>query len=196
MSRVVSETDPRYLRSRGKLRDAIWELASHGPVTEVSVAAVCRAAGVTRDTFYRHSASPAELLSDLVRERISEIVDDAIGDAARHPDVIANGTRHLLEHMAQHRDVYRNGLVPESGAPLRGVLEDTFRDTLAHGVEIAPQLLPQELRADPIGTDIAIAYAAAGAVGAVRVWLDDTGADPERGTALLLAASPQNWRGR
>ncbi|MFZ2526978.1 MAG: TetR/AcrR family transcriptional regulator [Rhodococcus sp. (in: high G+C Gram-positive bacteria)] len=190
---VLSADDPRYLRSRAKLGSAIWELASQLPVTEISVAGLCRKAGVTRDTFYRHGTSPAELLATLVRERVRRIAEEAIEDAPNSPNIVANGLLRLLGHITEHADLYRHGTAIEEGAPLQGVLEDAFSETLRRGVAHSPSVLPEELRNDPSGADIAVTYAAAGAVGAVRVWLTTTDLDPDRGARLIMAASPQYW---
>lgn len=50
------------------------QLAAEQSPQSLSVAAVCRVAGVTRDTFYRHAGSPVDLLASALGEEIAEVV--------------------------------------------------------------------------------------------------------------------------
>ena len=61
--------DPRFLRSQERLRAAVLELAAGRSAESITVAELCRAAGVTRDTFYRHAESPVALLVAALGER-------------------------------------------------------------------------------------------------------------------------------
>ncbi|MBM7824274.1 AcrR family transcriptional regulator [Arcanobacterium pluranimalium] len=76
-------TDPRFVRVRENLRAAVFELAAHKPVEEISVAELTRAAGISRTTFYKHGVSPAQFIADLIIEelephlnKMSAIIDE------------------------------------------------------------------------------------------------------------------------
>lgn len=188
--------DPRYRRSREALRAAVYRLAEAQPIAEVSVTDLCREAGVTRDTFYRHAASPLELLADVLREELE-------GIARAHPDLgggsgpeagMRAGVRALLVHVAEHHGVYRHAARPHLLGPLRNVLEVVVGGSLEAHARAHPEILPPEAEsADDVR--LLAAYAAAGTVGALEVWLEAEPLDVERGERLVLAASPAFWHG-
>ncbi|MFT4305577.1 MAG: helix-turn-helix domain-containing protein, partial [Microbacterium sp.] len=60
--------DPRRQRTRERLRGAVLELAAAKPIERVTVAELARAAGVMRDTVYRHTPGPVELLAEVLGE--------------------------------------------------------------------------------------------------------------------------------
>ena len=68
----MDNTDPRYVRSRLKLRAAFLELAHEGP-EKLSVSAVCERTGIDRATFYRHF----DTMDDLVADALGDLADQA-----------------------------------------------------------------------------------------------------------------------
>ncbi|MCU1405837.1 MAG: hypothetical protein JWQ43_2140 [Glaciihabitans sp.] len=188
--------DPRFRRSREALRTTIYELASAQSITEISVAELCRAAGVTRDTFYRHATSPMNLLSDLLREDIESIT----GEFQLHnPDAKPNrgfavSERALLGHVAAHAAVYRAAMQPHLIAPLRDNLDNTIRAVLIEHLTRYPSVRPAGVAADDEqATRLLASYASSGTVGAIEAWLLNGDLDIERGVQLILAASPEFW---
>ena len=65
--------DPRQLRTRRRLRETIYTLAAAKPIDEATMTEVARGAGVTRDTVYRHGASPVALLADFLGEELRAV---------------------------------------------------------------------------------------------------------------------------
>src|SRR5258708_5774020 len=59
---LADRTDPRITRTGRALAQAIVELASQRPVSQITVADLAGRAGVTRATFYHHYSGPLELL--------------------------------------------------------------------------------------------------------------------------------------
>lgn len=180
--------DARALRSRSRLHAAILALAAIRPIHAISVSEVCRDAAITRDTFYRHARSPVELLADALGTELAA----ATVDAPQHDSVLA-AERALLTHVASRADVYRGALHPGLAAPVRYRLEQLISTGLRLRLEQHPDLIPDSLRGDSSAVDMAVAYAAAGTVGAIEVWLrtDDRGID--RAASTILAASPEWW---
>lgn len=174
----------------------MYRLAEQRPITEVTVTQLCREAGVTRDTFYRHAGSPLELLSDVLREELEAIAraHSELGGGFRADAGMRGGVRALLEHVAGHRGVYRNAARPHLLAPLRDVLAGVVRESLqAHG-RAHPEILPPEAESDD-DVRLLAAYAATGTVGALEVWLGVEPLDVERGERLIVAGSPAFWHG-
>ena len=58
--------DPRYLRVRQQLTEAILKLSAEKPADQITVSELTREAGVSRTTFYKHGASPVEYLADVL----------------------------------------------------------------------------------------------------------------------------------
>ncbi|WP_327436570.1 MULTISPECIES: hypothetical protein [unclassified Streptomyces] len=184
--------DSRFLRSQRSLRTAVLQLAAEQSPQSLSVAAVCRVAGVTRDTFYRHAGSPVDLLASALGEEIAEVVG-GYGDMSGLADFRA-GEHALLTHVAGRAVVYRNALDPQLLAPLRANLERVIRDYLRDHLSRHPENLPVGIEAEDLSAvGVVAAYAAAGTVGAVEAWLAEEPLDVERGVRLILAASPEFW---
>lgn len=187
--------DPRYARSQRALRDAALTLAAAAPLQSISVTEVCRTAGVTRDTFYRHAPSPVELVAAALGEELAE----AIG---RHEplsgiEAFRAAERSLLQHVAVRAEVYRNAMGPQLLAPLRANLEGTIHSTLRAHLDQHPPSVPAGVDgSDADALDIVAAYAAAGTVGAVERWIHATPLDVDRGVAVIIAASPEFWFAR
>lgn len=180
--------DARAQRSREHLREAVLTLAARTPIADVTASAICIAAGVTRDTFYRHAESPVDLLADALSAEIAESM--AI---LPRSDTIGDGERALLKHVRVRADVYRRAMHPLLAAPVRANLERSIRSGLDLWVTLHPGILPSPFVDDPTALRIAIAYAAAGTVGAIEEWLRSGDDDTDRAVSLILAASPEWW---
>jgi AcrR family transcriptional regulator len=193
--------DPRFRRSRDALRAAVLEAAAVEPVGSLSVADLCRAAGVTRDTFYRHAASPEALLADTLGDEVRAVTE--AGQDAEGGVQLAGGfraaERALLTHVAARATVYRNAMRPVLPALLRANFERVLREALVAHLRRYPETVPPPADArDERDLLILAGYAATGTLGAIEAWLggeDGHGGelDVDRGVRLILAASPGFW---
>ncbi|NKQ51934.1 hypothetical protein HFP15_03450 [Amycolatopsis sp. K13G38] len=191
--------DPRFRRTRERLRAALYELAAVRPVADVSVAELCRIAGITRDTFYRHAKSPVDLLADFLGEEVAPITETRPEETASDRDIwtsmVAAETA-LLEHVVARAAIYRNAMNPHLIAPLRDRLEALIRDSLINRANRRPEILPGAVAAaGQRGIEVAAASAAAGNIGAIEVWLRGRDLDISRDLGLILAAAPAFWWG-
>lgn len=191
--------DPQFRRSQSALRAAIYELASTRSPTDVSVTELCRAAGVTRETFYRHASSPLQLLADALDAEIARLPRAwgkavAVQDPARlFPDT----ARAILRHVALHAEVYRAAMQPGLLSPLRTNLEQMMRPTLVEYLQVHPEVIPEPVDpSDTAGLGVLASYAASGCVGAIEWWLKEPVLDLDRGVRLLIAATPAFWMSR
>ncbi|WP_449408278.1 TetR/AcrR family transcriptional regulator [Microbacterium maritypicum] len=179
--------DARSRRSQEALRSAVLTLAERMPIGDVTASAVCSEAGITRDTFYRHTESPTALLADALAEEIAEAME-----VLPRTEAIGDGERALISHVHRRSGVYRGAMHPLLAAPLRSALERSIREGLVLWAQLHPRIVPAEF-ADPAAMRIAVAYAAAGTVGAIEEWLRGDDDDIDRAVRLILAASPEWW---
>ncbi|MEG3615516.1 TetR/AcrR family transcriptional regulator [Isoptericola haloaureus] len=185
--------DPRQRRTRASLRAAILELAGQRPVGELTVAEVARAAGVTRDTFYRHTTSPTELLAGVLEEELRRIEPPQHGE----PDEFVRAETQLLHHVVDHRAIYRAALVDGADGRLREVLHTVIAARLDEYLRANPQAAPAIPGGLP-ATDaraVLVAYSAAGTVGAISAWLraDGDRADIPALARTIVAGGPPAW---
>jgi AcrR family transcriptional regulator len=181
--------DPRVRRTQERLRSAVLQLASTTRLSQISVTDLCRAAGVTRDTFYRHAAGVAELAADALEAELAAVTSALGAEAA-----IGDGERMLLEHVRARSAVYRSAMEPLLAAPVRAGLERSLRQGLEQWVQRRPGIVPGAIAGDAAAVSLAVAYAAAGTVGAIEQWLHTDMADLDRAVAVILAASAEWWQ--
>lgn len=91
-----------------RLVEALLAVAGHTPWARVTVAALCREAGVHRSTFYAHFES----VDDVLTRGLPSWFDGWVG-----PDGLAKA----LGHVAEHRDFYARAVGEEPA--LRRLLE-------------------------------------------------------------------------
>jgi AcrR family transcriptional regulator len=68
-------TDPRILRTRKLLGDAMVALIESQPFDTISISEICEQATVNRTTFYAHYADREALLEDVVQNRFDELLE-------------------------------------------------------------------------------------------------------------------------
>lgn len=165
------KVDARQEKTLGRLTAAILDLATAGPVADVSVSALATAASVHRSTVYTYAASPVDLLQRVLRSelydlRAAYLVDIAPEDAAA---AVRGVTRAVLQHVDAHDVIYRRGLGAESGSSsLHALLSEHFEGSIEllldqHSVDVPA--------ADDVERRAIARYLADGTIGAIDVWL-------------------------
>lgn len=192
--------DPRQARTRRALREAIYTLAAEKPIEQVTVAEVSRVASITRDTFYRHAATPVHLLADFLGEELGGFLEADLPDqSGSELSVFDESERQLLRHVAGHATIYRNAMNPRLVGPLRDALINRIEAALAHHLSRHPHIAPA--REDGIPPErhvrMLVAYAGTGTVGAIEEWLTTGDLDDiDAAARTIIAASPTWWLGR
>jgi len=121
-------SDPRAERTRAALRDALLAECAQKPLTEVSVAAVARRAGVGRATFYLHYEDLQAVAVDACGEVARRAVD-ALHDWQGTPDPAAPpaALTGFLTAVADRAGLYRTLLAPGGSGPLGELLHRELR---------------------------------------------------------------------
>lgn len=159
MTDTTTAPDRRVLKTRAALRDAMLALMAPRGWDEMTIQEICDRANVGRSTFYQHYQSKDELLSEGMNDLRDQILAQS---AAQGPGL--HFLAALLEHMEQHREVFRAAIGRRSG---HGVAR-RFRKMVCQLVEA--ELARQDHPAAQ--TPCAALFVAGGIVEAMAWWVD------------------------
>jgi AcrR family transcriptional regulator len=183
-----------------RLIDAVRILACKAGIHDVSVAALCQQAGITRDTFYRYASRPIDVLASAMSEDLPSAAallallwQPAAGNPLEAPG------RAVLEHVDRNRAIYRHALHPHLDSALREVLIGRIEALLTRYLQLRPEAVPAIDGAQPTVAEIRrlAVFTAAGIVGAIEDWLAQDPPEPlDRMLALLFTAAAPWWRQR
>jgi AcrR family transcriptional regulator len=166
--------DVRQRRTQARLREAVLRLAAEGPVEEIGVSDLVRAARINRTTFYKHATSPTDVLArvlyaDLDGVRAGWLAEAEVGGQPVEA-VWEHASGALLDHLERYDDVYTTGLTAGRSAVLYRLLVDHFvasvQAVLRQGGGTAPGEGPAAWRADAVSR-----FVAHGEAGLVEAWL-------------------------
>lgn len=181
-----------------RLRAAVLGLASETAVSAIKVADLCRAAGVSRDTFYRLAESPVQLLASIFDEELAGLdkLEPGPGPTSAS-QLMSDTTRLWLEHMARHEAIYRAALAPHLPPEMICVLHAHIEGVLVRYMTSNPEVLPTVLGQDPTFKHVGqfASYAIAGAIGVVERELEETasGFNVDELLAVIHAAAAEWW---
>jgi len=121
----MKSTDPRALRTRKLLREAIMEVVVNKPFRDLTIRDITESAGINRATFYLHYEDKYDLLDDCAYELFSEIrnaVEAKIGikPNLNSPKPFADHHKQMnivLQHIQKHSGFYK-AMFANDGDPL------------------------------------------------------------------------------
>lgn len=142
MKKVVlkprQKLDPRVVRSRQQLSDALVALIEERGFDALTVQDITDRAALNRATFYLHYRDKQDLLENSLRDAIDELMAD-LGAAADDQgqlidDESPRPIKAVFEHVAQHAHFYRVMLsaegVPAFSAGIRNYMAEVTRQWL------------------------------------------------------------------
>ncbi|WP_327431276.1 TetR/AcrR family transcriptional regulator [Streptomyces sp. NBC_01236] len=193
---VVSErTDPRITRTTGALRQAVVELASQRPVSQITVADLAERAGVTRATFYNRYSTVLDplieaLYADLETGHRRE--DQRRAEGYPGPELLRLAVSEVADHVERFGDLYRHALGDPADRGVYDALVRHFNDyALAYLARGASRGLPG---VPGIGHHQVVAqFLAHGFAGAVKAWLSDPDVTREDLVDATVACAPGWW---
>lgn len=165
----MENNDPRYVRSRLKLRAAFLELAHDDP-SKLTVSAVCDLTGIDRATFYRHFDG----LDDLVADALGDLADrstleweKSAAGTGLQLDVSSAIFQAYLHHIEDNWQLYRWALGPGGSMKTVHALITRFSRGVALEMgKLVPDMPLRERRFRAF-------YTGGGIVGACLNWLAD-----------------------
>lgn len=163
----MDNTDPRYVRSRLKLRAAFLELAREAP-EKLSVSSICERTGVDRATFYRHfetiDSLVADALGDLADQATVEWENTTTGSGTQFDESFEITTTYL-SHIEQNWRLYQWALGPTGSTKTMHALLERTTHAVAFELAKLDQTLPEEERL------FRASYTAGGLLGVCIQWL-------------------------
>ena len=192
--------DARSRRSRSALTEAVYRLAVEKGIDHLTVTDVAAAAGVSRDTFYRHSADPVELLCLALETELADTVSAylempvALGS---DDSVFLAPAMAVMEHMREHAPIYRQAPGSKTGGRLAALIEAAARQVIETHLDNHPEIVPEQLKPmTDVVRQMSLAYASSGATASFFAWINgDELDDIRRHAQVVLASGPEWWLG-
>jgi AcrR family transcriptional regulator len=167
--------DVRQRRTLTRLREAVVRLAAEQPVEEITVSDLVRAARVNRTTFYKHAASPTEILAQVLYADLDRVRAGWLADTEAPPmpseSAWDRASEALLEHLERFDDIYTTGLAERRSPVLFHLLVDHFTASITAVVRHGTRRLPEGAGSAAWRTEALSTFAAHGEAGLVEAWL-------------------------
>jgi AcrR family transcriptional regulator len=189
---VESRPDPRMARTDRTLDEAIVRLASQRPVSQISVAELTAAAGLSRPTFYSRFGSPLELLISVLGADLEVLYRrEARWRAEESPadeDALRRATGQVVDHVARFADVYRQTL----GNPAdRGVYQALVQHFTEYSLAYMAAATGPDVPAT--GHELIAQFVSHGFAGAIEAWLADGELTTDQLVDAVVASAPAWW---
>jgi len=127
----VSESDPRSIRTRDSLRDALIKLAAENAYDSLCIKDITNEAGLNRTTFYLHYSGLHELLNDcahmLFEQMRTEIYTNKADPSKNSPASLIPFVQSVFKHLEQYEKFYR-AMLGKFGDPL---FRELFQELLS-----------------------------------------------------------------
>ena len=162
--------DPRIIRTRKLLLDALLELIPEIGFYDITIQAITERAGLNRATFY---ADKDELLSAAIQDVLAELENISIPRELNPKTLDIDGSKdlfiHLFEHVARHSDFYRIMLGERSVASFALQMQDYIEQM---GLRWLAQFNINKNRMS-MPEEIFISFLGAAYLGVMKWWLQN-----------------------
>ncbi|GAB6902019.1 TetR/AcrR family transcriptional regulator [Kineosporia succinea] len=193
---AAGRADPRALRTRAYVLQAIRDAAAKGDLAALTVSEVCRRAQINRVTFYKHWNELADALVEAFAENfdaLSTIPQDAIArsaDVDQLASLYRNALLAQLNELSARRDLYRELLTGPREQPLRVALQQVLHERAQLAIEV---LARAGVEVPDTGHDLAASYIAGGGTAALVAFTRGDDDDIERTATAIMALFPPWW---
>ncbi|TQS39600.1 TetR/AcrR family transcriptional regulator [Cryptosporangium phraense] len=184
---MVGNTDPRAVRTREKLVAAFHDAVRTQDPATMTVAALTRAAGVNRTSFYTHFESPEDLAVHALGELFDVVANADIVLRSEHAVTPADASRRALVDIVrfvdERRTSYANLLGPGAAPAVKQAITAAYVERAVEALSRHPNRPPH---ADPLLT---AHFLAGGVLGVLGTWLATP--DPQHSLDDLVDALVQ-----
>ncbi|SEO02250.1 TetR/AcrR family transcriptional regulator [Paenibacillus sp. OV219] len=165
-------TDPRIVRTRQLLKDALIDLLQEMEMEKISVNKIAEKATINRVTFYLHYRDIPDMLekmADDMIEEIKEAIDKSLVEKRSAEDADSHKFISLLEHIAANKKFYKVVLGTRRTPIFTERLLNMLTESVAARVD---QEGPNSSIAKAgIQKDIAIWYGSSALIGTIVSWI-------------------------
>lgn len=174
MSKKRERIDPRILRTRQYLRDALISLIKEKGFDLVQVQEITERAKLNRATFYLHYRDKNDLLVKSMREILEQLEQEvglppSVADGQVTPDAILKPLISVFDHFARYADFYYVMLceigVPSAINEMQHYIEEV-------ALKWMTKLQPDQTRI-VVETEMVIKFVSAAYIGVVKWWLNN-----------------------
>ncbi|MCE3199598.1 TetR/AcrR family transcriptional regulator C-terminal domain-containing protein [Paenibacillus sonchi] len=173
MNHTTPRTDPRVVRTRELLKDAVVELMEEMNVQKISVNRIAERAKINRVTFYLHYKDIPDMLEKMADEMVEDITrvvnsnDAGNSEPGEHEDwpVLEN----LLKYIAENARFYKTVLTSRRSSIFSDRLFNLIADMIAARVE--KRVGAADTSQVSIQKDVATWYGSAALIGTIIAWL-------------------------
>lgn len=162
--------DPRIVRTRRSLQQALFALARERSLDDITVGDIAERAGVNRSSYYQHYSDKEMLLADALDAAAEAAVMEITMTEAVDPDITPETHPWLLgylEHIFQNASLYRRVLGDHGSA--------VAMSRTRHRLELVVHEALAKSRFEPppdVPLDVAAAGIIGSAIGVVTAWLN------------------------
>ena len=183
--------DPRQERTRAALGDALLRMLENAPLDTITVASLCREAGVHRTTFYGHAQGVEEFAVDFLTRDLDAV---ATVDAASSPGSDLTPYRDalvtLLEHVVEERRLFRPLLRSRWAGALRAAIEARLRVRFLIALDVFAASGVPEI---PSEREEVAAFLSGALVGMIDAWASSDDQDAGAAADRILSLMPRWW---
>lgn len=189
---MTERTDPRILRTAQACEQAIVELASERPVSQITVAELADRAGVTRATFYNRYRSPLELLIQVLfadLERAHRLEEDRRAEGGYSAtQMLRLTTGDVADHIERFQAVYQHAVHDPAD---NGVYEALVRHFTDYSLAFIARCTHPDL--PNTNHEVIAQFVAHGFAGAIKAWLRDDSVTKADLVQSAVACAPLWW---
>ncbi|WP_395833509.1 TetR/AcrR family transcriptional regulator [Cystobacter fuscus] len=174
--------DPRVHRSRAMLRDALLGLIRERGFDTISVQDITGRARLNRSTFYLHYRDKDDLLTQIMRDMLSELALRS-QEVSAGPDLLQHALVEWFRHAAEHAELYHL-MLGQSGMRAYSVqLRNILEQLIAPGLTTSAHPRLEGVPASTLSRFLISAY-----MGVLESWLDRRSPDSPEDMARWLWA--------
>lgn len=172
MTNTPPHTDPRVLRTRQLLRDAVIDLMEEMSIEKITVNRIAERAKINRVTFYLHYRDIPDMMekmADDMAEDVLQVVSGYMENTEAAEGEHWPMLERLLTHIAENAKFYKIVLTSRKSTIFTDRLFRLMADIISTRVE--RRLATRNASEVTVQKDIAVWYGSAALIGTIIAWL-------------------------
>lgn len=163
--------DPRVLRTRALLRDALVQFVAEKNFSSLTIKDVTRRAGLDRTTFYLHYTGLHELLEDCARDLFNQMRTEIYANKPvhlQHDSVrLEPFVESVFHHIEKHEKFYRAMLGRQGDPFFRGLFQELLSELIFEPIALEPRREDSDHQ-----LEMTLRFFSAGFTGIAAWWLE------------------------